>query len=157
MNLDYDGISPITGNKCVLEEANTHDNSVSYLCMESGFTSHEHLLDGSDFQEKYEQPLTELMIDCKTVDDDNRVWYPTFMQLPGGMLYIEGESNLDWKWKVAQIVPIVGEERLQYPVLGKEDEYHTSKLDVENAKSFDKNDFKIALDELFITIKNNIK
>ena len=29
-NLDYDSISPITGNKCVVEEANEHDNTVSY-------------------------------------------------------------------------------------------------------------------------------
>ena len=156
-NLDYDSISPITGNKCVVEEAHPTTNSTSYLCMESGFTSHEHLLEGSDFLEKYEQPLTELMIACKIVDNDKRVWYPTFMQMPGGMLYIEGESNLDWKWKVAQVVPIIGEERLRYPILGKENEYHTSRLDVENAKSFNKDDFQTALDELYITVKNNIK
>ena len=61
MNLEYDSLSPVTGNKCVLEEANEHDGSVSYLCMESGFTSHEQLIDGSDFQEKYEERLTDLM------------------------------------------------------------------------------------------------
>ena len=46
--IDYDSISPITGNKCVIEEANEHDNTVSYLCMESGFSSHEKLIEGSD-------------------------------------------------------------------------------------------------------------
>ena len=54
MKLEYDAISPITGNKCVLEEANTNDNTVSYLCMESGFTSHENLIEGSEFEKKYE-------------------------------------------------------------------------------------------------------
>ena len=43
----YDDISPITGNKCVIEEANEHDNTVSYLCMESGFASHENLINES--------------------------------------------------------------------------------------------------------------
>jgi hypothetical protein len=59
-NLDYDSISPITGNKCVVEEANPHDNSVSYLCMESGFTSHEKLIDETEFQEKYEKSFNRI-------------------------------------------------------------------------------------------------
>ena len=152
-NLDYDSISPITGNKCVLQEANEHDNTTSYLCMESGFTSHEKLINETDFQVKYEQHLTELMITCKVLDDDSRAWYPTFMQMPGGMLYAEGKSAQSWNWKVAQIIPIVGDERLNYPVLGKEKEYHTSKLDVDNAKVYNKNDFAIALDELYSIVK----
>ena len=138
MKLEYDAISPITGNKCVLEEASPHDNSISYLCMESGYTSHEHLKEDSDFQKKYESHLTTLMLSCKHIDDDQSAWYPTFMQLPGGMLYAEGESADSWKWKVAKIIPIEGDDRLNYPILGKEEEYHTSKLDVDNAKSYNK-------------------
>ena len=152
-NLNYDSVSPITGNKCVVEEANEQDNTTSFLCMESGFTSHEKLIDNTKFQEKYEKHLTDLMINCKVLDDDNRAWYPTFMQMPGGMLYAEGKSPQSWQWKVAKIIPIVGDERLNYPVLGKEDEYHTSRLDVENALTYDKNDFKSALDELYSIVK----
>jgi hypothetical protein len=152
-NLDYDSISPITGNKCVVEEANEHDNTVSYLCMESGFSSHEKLIQGTEFQEKYEKHLTDLMISCKTLDDENRAWYPTFLQLPGGMLYCEGKSQQSWSWKVAQIIPIIGDERLNYPVPGKENEYHTSRLDVENAKTYNKNNFDSALDELYTIAK----
>ena len=153
MKLDYDKTSPITGNKCVLEEANIHDNTVSYLCMESGFTSHENLDDNSEFQKSYEKPLTELMINCKIIDDNNRAWYPTFMQMPGAMLYCEGKSPKKWHWKVARIIPIIGDERLNYPILGKEKEYHTSRLDVDNAKTYDKNNFKDALEELYAIVK----
>tara|TARA_R110000796_G_scaffold154662_1_gene271373 strand:- start:253 stop:744 length:492 start_codon:yes stop_codon:yes gene_type:complete len=153
INLDYDAVSPITNNKCVIEEASPHDNSVSYLCMESGFTSHEHLDDNSEFQKGYELNLTELMIKCKFIDDDDKAWYPTFMQMPGGMLYMEGESIQSWSWKVAKIIPIVGDERLNYPVLGKEKEYHTSRLDVDNAKTYDKDNFKDALEELYVIVK----
>jgi hypothetical protein len=152
-NLDYDSISPITGNKCVVEEANEHDNTVSYLCMESGFSSHEKLIEGSEFQPKFEKALTELMINCKVIDNENRVWYPTFMQMPGGMLYCEGKSPQLWDWKVAKIIPIIGDERLNYPVLGKENEYHTSRLDVENALTYDKNNFADALNELYSIVK----
>ena len=156
LDLDYDSVSPITGNKCVVEEASPHDNSVSYLCMESGFTSHESLSEDSEFQKKYESHLTELMIGCKIIDDDNRAWYPTFMQMPGGMLYCEGKSTQSWGWKVARIIPIVGDERLNYPIVGKEGEYHTSKLDVEHAKTYDKNNFKDALDELYAIVKQEV-
>jgi len=156
-NIDYDSISPITGNKCVVEEANEHNNTVSYLCMESGFTSHEKLMDETEFQEKYEKHLTELMINCKVVDNETRAWYPTFMQLPGGMLYCEGKSPQSWNWKVARIVPLIGDERLNYPVLGKENEYHTSRLDVENAKTFNKGDFSNALESLYSIVKETVQ
>ena len=82
--------------------------------MESGFTSHENLIEGSDFQEKYEKRLTELMLSCKFIClETNKAWYPTFMQMPGAMLYIEGESATAWKWKVAEVVPLEGDERLK--------------------------------------------
>ena len=154
MNLDYDSISPVTGNKCVLEESNPQDNTTSFLCMESGFTSHEHLIEGSDFQQRYEERLTDLMLSCKFICmETNKAWYPTFMQMPGAMLYIEGESATAWKWKVAEVVPLEGDERLKYPIPGKENEYHTSRLDVDNAKTYDNNDFQTALDELYAIVK----
>ena len=153
INLNYDSVSPITGNKCVIEQANPTTNSTSYLCMESGFTSSEELIDGSKFQKNFEVSCTDLMISCKVLDDNNRAWYPGFLQMPGGMLYCEGKSNQSWSWKVAQIVPIIGDERLNYPVPGQENHYHTSRLDVENAKTYDKNDFKNALDDLYSIVK----
>jgi len=150
--IDYDSISPITGNKCVIEEANEHDNTVSYLCMESGYSSHENLIDNTEFQLKFEKALTDLMKSCKVLDDENRAWYPTFMQMPGGMLYCEGTVK-KWNWKVAKVIPIIGDERLNYPILGKENEYHTSKLDVDNAKTYSKDNFATALDELYSIVK----
>ena len=153
MKLDYDSISPITNNKCVLEEANEQDNTISYLCMESGFTTHERLKEGSDFQKHYETRLTELMLSCKIIDDNDNAWYPTFMQMPGGMLYAEGKDKTSWRWKVAQIVPILLEEREQYPVPGKENEYYTTRLDVENADTFDNNNFESALAKLYSVVK----
>ena len=153
MKLDYDGISPITGNKCVLAEAHPESNTTSYLCMESGFTSHEHLIEDSDFQKAYEANCTELMVSCKIIDEDKLSWYPTFMQMPGGMLYSQGENKHSWEWKVAKVVPLLGEERKKYPIVGKEDQYHTSRLDVENAKTYDNNDFQSALEELYSIVK----
>jgi len=153
MKLEYDSISPITGNKCVLIEADERTNLESLLCMESGFTSYKKLEEGSEFQKKYEEHLTDLMRSCKVIDDDNLAWYPIFMQLPGGMLYSEGISKNDWKWKVARVVLLNEEEQKEYPIIGKEGEYHTSRLDVDNAITYDNNNFQQALDELYNIVR----
>ena len=149
MNLEYDQISPITNNKCVLVEADETTNTESYLCMESGYTSSDKLQIGSLDVTNYESSITELMRNEKFVDEErNLVWYPAFMPVPGAMLYCEGESN-NWQWKVARVVQITGAERIHYPVVGKEGEYHTSRLDVDNAKVYNKLDFESALNELY--------
>ena len=157
MNLDYDEISPITGNKCVVVEADADANIQSYLCMESGYTTTDQLIKDGPYVEKHEENLTELMLDAKHEDEETGlVWYPTFMQMPGGMLYPEGTVR-ELKWKVAKVIPIFGEERLKYPVPGKEGEYYTSKLDVDNANIYDTNDFKLALEELYDIVKETLE
>jgi|TARA_R100000541_G_scaffold753_1_gene4325 hypothetical protein len=156
MNIDFDEISPITGNKCVVVEAEPDNNVISYLCMESGYTTTDQLISDGAYLEKHEAELTSLMIDVKFTDKEtNLVWYPTFMQMPGGMLYPEGEPK-KFEWKVAKVISIFGEERLQYPIPGKEGEYFTSKLDVDNANSYNMGDFKNALEDLYSIVKETI-
>ena len=157
MNIDYDEISPITGNKCVVVEAEPENNVISYICMESGYTTTDQLVTGGLYIEQYEAKLTELMIDAKFEDEKTKLtWYPTFMQMPGGMLYPDGTVH-NLKWKVAKVIPLIGEERLEYPIPGREGEYYTSTLDVENANIYDTGDFKIALDELYNIVKETIE
>ena len=156
MNIDFDEISPITGNKCVVVEAEPDNNVISYLCMESGYTTTDQLVKDGAYIETHEQQLTELMLDSKHEDKETGlVWYPTFMQMPGGMLYPDGTPDAI-EWKVAKVVPIFGDERLQYPIPGKEGEYFTSKLDVDNANSYNTGDFKMALEDLYNIVKETI-
>jgi hypothetical protein len=156
MNIDFDEISPITGNKCVVVEAEPDNNVISYLCMESGYTTTDQLVKDGPYIEKHEEQLTELMLDAKHDDEETGlVWYPTFMQMPGGMLYPDGTPDAI-EWKVAKVVPIFGDERLQYPIPGKEGEYFTSKLDVDNANSYNTGDFKKALEDLYNIVKETI-
>jgi|TARA_R110000851_G_scaffold312686_1_gene474014 hypothetical protein len=156
MKLDYDEVSPITGNKCVVMEADETTNVNSFICMESGYTTTDLLVKDGPHTEKYESSLTELMLDAKFEDSETGlIWYPTFMQMPGGMLYPDGTVN-NLKWKVARVIPIFGDDRLKYPIPGKEGEYFTSKLDVDNANIYDTGDFKMALDELYGIVKETI-
>ena len=156
MKIDYDEISPITGNKCVVVEADEKANIQSYLCMESGYTTTDQLTKEGPYIEKHEDNLTELMLDAKYEDSETGlVWYPTFMQMPGGMLYPDGTVS-DIKWKVAKVVPIIGDERLEYPIPGRDGEYFTSKLDVDNANIYDTVDFKLALEDLYNIVNETI-
>ena len=75
--------------------------------------------------------------------------------MPGGMLYPDGTVE-SLKWKVARVIPIHGEDRLGYPIPGKEGEYFTSKLDVDNANIYDTTDFKLALEDLYDIVKEAI-
>ena len=47
MKLDYDMISPITGNKCVIVEADENTSINSYMCIETGYTTTDNFVVGS--------------------------------------------------------------------------------------------------------------
>ena len=57
--------------------------------------------------------------------------------------------------KVAQVIPLNDKEKLNYPIPGTDTEYYSSRLDVENAATFDKFQFKAALDQCYIYAKEN--
>ena len=157
--MEYDEISPITGNRTVLIEADPNTSIESRICMESGYTTSEKLKIGSQESIDYENAgLTQFMRDMKYNDESlGTVWYPAFIQMQGTMLYcerLEASSNT-LIWKVACVIDIIGEERLKYPIPGKENEYYTSRLDVENAMTFEKFQFKAALDQCYTYAKES--
>ena len=153
--ITYDAISPITGNECVLEEADEQTGVVSMICMETGFTTTDQLVYESEAQETYEAGLTELMKQDRVIDGIGLCWYPAFMQLPGAMMYPDGDPN-NFHYEVAEVVDIVGEEREKYPVPGKEGEYFTARLDVENATKFEMKEFETALNFFYETVNKKM-
>ena len=159
LKLDYDEISPITGNKCVIVEADTETGEEHRMCMESGYVTRSSFKHNSIACSTHESGCSALMIKLRVNDNNLKTtWYPTFMQMPGVMMYVEGQGKVpgDYNWSVAKVVPIVGEDRLKYPVVGKENEYHTTRLDVDNAVKFKGFEFETAL-ETFYDFKKNIK
>ncbi len=103
--ITYDAMSPITGNECVLEEADEQTGIVSMICMETGYTTTDQLVFESKAQETYEAGLTELMKQARVIDGIGLCWYPAFMQLPGAMMYPDGNAN-DFHYEVAEVVDI---------------------------------------------------
>jgi hypothetical protein len=151
LKLDYDEKSPITGNHCVIVEADEDTDITSYMCMESGFTTTDGMKADSEVVKKYEDKITQLMRDTAYIDESRGlVWYPAYLNMPGiGLLYPTGTSRSDMQWEVAAIVNIIGEDREKYPIPGKTDEYYTSRLDVDNAEKFKINEFDSALDYFY--------
>ena len=157
--MEYDEISPITNNQTVLIEADPNTGIESRICMESGYTTSEQLKIGSQEAIDYENAgMTQFMRDVKYSDDLlGTEWYPAFIQMQGSMLYCEqpNQSSNQLVWKVARVVNVSGNQQLQYPIPGKENQYYTSRLDVENALTFERFQFKAALDQCYIYAKEN--
>jgi hypothetical protein len=150
LNLDYDEISPITGEKCVLVEPDEQTGEESRLCMQSGYTTKESWKTDSEAVEAYESHITTLMYNLRYIDTGRGVnWYPATMTMPMAILYPAGDSADNWRWQVSKIVDIIGEERTKYPVPGRENEYFTQRIDVENAINFESTDFISALDYFY--------
>jgi hypothetical protein len=153
--INYDAISPITGNECVLEEADEQTGVVSMICMETGFTTTDQLVFESEAQETYEAGLTELMKQARVIDAVGLCWYPAFMQLPGAMMYPDGDAS-NFHYEIAEVVEITGEDRKNYPVPGKDGEYFTARLDVENATHFEMKQFETALNFFYETVNKKM-
>ena len=162
INVEFDEISPITGNKSVLIEADPKTGEESKICLESGYTTRDHWTvdeegELSETLKEYETKITELMIDSKYIDGEGSVWYLANMVTPGVILYPIGESATRFEWEVAMVIRIWGDERLKYPIPGKEGEYYTKRVDMENAKRFHKNSFAEALNEFYSIVQDIIK
>ena len=150
LKLEYDDQSPFTGNQCVLIEADEKTGSESRICMESGYTTMDKFQVDTDIVKAYERQVPQLYKDTKYVDQIlNQVWYLSTMRTDKACLYADGTTKDNYTWKLAYVKELTSEERKQYPVDGKENEYHTHKVDVQNALSFDRNDFKGAMDKFY--------
>ncbi len=140
--------SPITGTeKCFVEK---HDDVVSYLCMDSGYTSNTKYVADSETIKQLEAAAPKIVNDLKYVDDErNIIWYPSVLQIPGeGMIFPDGTNKEDWGWSVAKEIQLTDDEQKKYPVPGKDGEYYKSRLDMENIRTFERNKFEMACETL---------
>jgi len=157
LKLEYDDVSPFTGNKCVLIEADVKTGMESRICMETGYTTTDRWVAGSRVLEQYETMITQLYKDTKFTDQTlNQVWYLATMRNHLACLYADGTSKDDYVWKISYVKALDAEERLKYPVEGKEGQYHTHKVDIENAISFEKDDFKSCIDKFYETMGESL-
>lgn len=116
----------------------------SYMCVSCGYTTTTLNVEGSAVVAQYEAASPNLMTDLRWVDSDtNLVWYPIVLNFPSfGIIFPDGTSKYDWKWRAGLAVDIPAEDRKNYPVPGgSADEFYSKRIDMENSKLFDHEDF----------------
>jgi len=123
--------------------------------MDSGYASNTSYKANSEMIINVEKGAPKIVNDLKFVDEDrNIVWYPAVLQIPGeGMIFPDGTDKENWGWSVAKEIELTEEEQKRFPVPGKEGEYYKSRLDMENIRTFTKDQFEMACETLGI-IKN---
>lgn len=115
------------------------DTFSSFMCFNCGYMSH------SNYTEEKisEIPHTSQLIrDLAFKDDDRDIyWYPSVVNMGKlGIIYPDGLPH-DWNWKFAKVVQVSEEEKKKYPIIGKDGEYYTERLDVDNAMEFGQFEF----------------
>tara|TARA_R100000008_G_C3572253_1_gene162938 strand:+ start:764 stop:1273 length:510 start_codon:yes stop_codon:yes gene_type:complete len=141
------------------------ENDLKLLqCINCGYTSTDKFLGTKEDNEEF-QKLSDDMKNW-AVETEGRIWIPTMMTLPMGMLYPFNENPDDevdkvMKWGYAKIIDITEEEQENYPVPNQEGVFYKKTYDVDNTKTY--NTFFEAMLEINEEMKeefsksNNIK
>ena len=123
----------------------------SYMCFNCGFMSSSYYTKDTV---KEAEGMVKLVDELKSFDEERQIWwYPSVLNMgPKGIIFPEGNSG-NWVWKYAEVVEVPKEEQKQYPIPGKDGEFYTERLDVENAKSYGQYEFLQACKDMGITVE----
>ena len=117
----------------------------SYLCFACGFMSDSRYeIGGVDVIENLKK--SPKLVKESQFEDRHRniVWFPSVINMGKlGMIYPEGISG-EYVWKYAKVVDIPKEEQANY-------NNYSQRLDVENAETFEQNNFMGACKAMGIT------
>ena len=117
----------------------------SYLCFHCGFMSDSRYEIGSIQLIENLKQSPKLVQDKKFIDKKRNIaWFPAVINMGElGMIFPEGDKD-GYVWKYAKVVEIPEEHKETYNNYDK-------RLDVENAKTFEQNQFLDACKEMGIT------
>ena len=141
---------PVCKSKNCFES--TEKDITSYLCLRCGYTSNSLLKQDSESLEKILATTPKLAKDLQRYDFTRELyWIPTVINMGDrGIIYPEGTAD-SWKWKYAKVTDVPKESQKDYPIPGKDGEYYTTMLDVENAEEFKSTEFLQACKSMGIT------
>ena len=136
--------SPLNGGLCYVTPLNETKNS--YFCFSTGFQTNDLMVEGEFDFESYEENLPELYKDLKRVDSNNRVWYPSSINIQDkGTVFVNGTNKDNWNWAGVLAVEVNEDEKGKFKIPGTE-EFYTHKTDIKTLKNFSQEDFIEALD-----------
>ena len=117
------------------------------------YTQEDFLLENKDKVDKF---LPRLYKDLSKIDfDTNFFWLPAVLDFTNlAILFPDGSNIDDWGWTVAPYEVIPKHERPKYPILGKENEYHTHRVSLKHSQFFPKENFISAMTFLNFLLKD---
>ena len=129
----------IIGNCPLCEEralhvAGTEDAQVMQ-CINCGYTTTTKFTGMKETNEEF-QKLGEDMKNW-AVEKNGKIWIPSIITLPIGMLYPINNKNKELKWAFAPMVEIPEEDRKKYPNPSVPGKFYDKKIDTDNAVFYD--------------------
>lgn len=144
MNIDKDKLveGPFGSNACYEQSFEYEGEKVTtWLCFGSGFTTSTLMTKGSQAVNNAIETSPELYKDLMFEDKNGKVWLPATITLPAkGMVFIDGTSKDSWKWAAVKAIPINESEAKV--------EGQTHKMDMQNVKHYERNDFMDAVEHI---------
>jgi len=128
---------------CYVEEVTA--DIKTFFCYGCGFQSSSLMKDSEEFYDEQLKSLPELYKDL-IYNDGEKNWMPTLVNLPQqGMIFANGVNKLDWKWSAVKAIPVTDEDKIKYPIPGKEGEFYEWRMDMTTMENFEERDFMEAL------------
>ena len=115
-----------------LHVAGTEESQVMQ-CIACGYTTATKYMGSKEENEEYKKLTDEMKKWSKW--ENNRIWIPTVMTLPMGMLYPMDDENGEMKWAWASMTEISEEEKENYP--NPDGGFYQKRIDTDNPKVFD--------------------
>ena len=103
-------------------------------CINCGYSTTSKFIGEKDTNEQYKQMTEEMKSWSK--ESNGRIWIPTMMTLPFGMLYPFNDEKNKMMWAFAEMVDIPELDQKNYPVHGQEDKFYTRRYDTDNPEIF---------------------
>jgi hypothetical protein len=124
----------------------------SYMCMDCGFQSNTLFKDGEDYYKEQMDLLPEIYKDLAWKDEEGKYWIPTAINIPEGMVYVDGTNKDNWRWAGVKTVEISEEEKIHFPKPSQPGEFYERKVDMKTLKHF--SEFTEALEYIGIMKEN---
>ena len=132
---------PFGSNACYEQSFEQDGKEVkTWLCFGSGFTTSTLMTEGSKTLADLLETAPELHKDLLHKGEDGRIWLPATITIPEkGMVFLDGTNTEDWKWSAVKAIPLTEGDK-------KVTEDQTHRMDMQNAKTFERKDFMDALE-----------
>ena len=104
-------------------------------CINCGYTTTTKFTGTKETNEEF-QKLGEDMKNW-AVESNGKIWIPSVITLPIGMLYPVNDDNGEMKWNFALMVEISEEERKKYPNPNVPGKFYEKRIDTDNPKVYD--------------------